>query len=88
MNLGQPERYQYVVRAQDKVIKRFNNTKSLGPVIDEFLTWEKHKKYITKKIKQNLGMIKNIQGSVPKDSLVTLYKSLVEPYLRYPFIWG
>ena len=77
-----------VVRAQGKVIKRVNKTKSLGLVIDEFLTWNKHKEYITKKIKQNLGMMKKIKGSVPKDSLVMLYKTLVEPYLRYcNIIW-
>ena len=33
--------------------------------------------------------MKKIKGSVPKDSLVTLYKTLVEPYLRYcNIIWG
>ena len=33
--------------------------------------------------------MKRIKGSVPKDSLVTLYKTLVEPYLRYGnIIWG
>ena len=78
-----------VVRAQGNVIKRVNKTKSLGLVIDEFLTWDKHIEYIIKKIRQNLGMMKKIKGSVPKDSLVTLYKTLVEPYLRYGnIIWG
>ena len=47
-----------VVRAQGNVIKRANKTKSLGLVIDEFLTWDNHIEYITKKIKQNLGMVK------------------------------
>ena len=47
-----------VVRAQGKVIKRVNRTKSLGLGINEFLTWDKHMKYITKKIKQNLGVMK------------------------------
>ena len=33
--------------------------------------------------------MKNIKGSVPKDSLVLLYKTLIEPYLRYcNIIWG
>ena len=78
-----------VVRAQGKVIKRVNNTKSLGLVIDEFLTWDKHMEYITKKIEQNLGMMTKIKGSVPKDSLVTLYENHnVEPFLRYcSIIW-
>ena len=40
-----------VVRAQGNVIKRVNKTKSLGLVIDEFLTWDKHIEYIAKKIK-------------------------------------
>ena len=78
-----------VVKAQGNEIKRVNKTKSLGLVIDEFRTWDKHIEYITKKIKQNLGMMKKFKGSVPKDSLVTLYKTLVEPYLRYcNIIWG
>ena len=54
-----------VVRAQSNVIKRVNKTKSLGFVIDEFLTWDKHIEYITKKIKQILGMRKN-QRKCPK----------------------
>ena len=34
-------------------------------------------------------MMKKIKGSVPKHSLVTLYKTVVEPYLRYcDIIWG
>ena len=55
-----------VVRAQGNVIKRVNKTKSLGLVIDEFLTWGKHLEYITKKIKQNLGMMKKNQRKCPK----------------------
>ena len=35
-----------IVRAHGKVIKRVNKTKSLGLVIDEFLTWDKHMEYI------------------------------------------
>ena len=38
---------------------------------------------------QNLGVMKNIKGSVPKDSPGTLHKTLVESYLRYCNInWG
>ena len=72
VNLGQPERYQL----------QGLKTKSLRLVTDEFLTWDNHIEFVAKKIK-NLGMMKKIKGSVPKDSLVTLYKTLVEPYLKY-----
>ena len=34
-------------------------------------------------------MMKKVKGSVPKDSLVTLYKTLVELYLGYCNVsWG
>ena len=77
-----------VVRAKGKVIKRVNKTKSFGLVIDEFLTWDKHIEYITKKIKQNLGMMKKIKKVSQKIKKVTLYKTHVKPYLRYcNIIW-
>ena len=47
-----------VVRVQGKITKRVNKTKSLRLVIDEFLTWDKHIEYVTKKVKQKLGMMK------------------------------
>ena len=44
---------------------------------------------ISTKIKCNVGMTKRVQDSIPKDSLITLYKSLVEPYFRYcNTVWG
>ena len=72
-----------------KVLKRAAHTKSLGIVIDEYLSWDKHIDYISKKLKRIIGVIKRVCPVTPKESLVTLYRTLVEPYLRYGnSIWG
>ena len=45
--------------------------------------------YIWKKIKKNIGFMKHVKSCVPKESLAMLYKTLVEPYLRYRnTTWG
>ena len=58
-------------------------------MVDEYLSWDKHIDYISKKLKRNIGVIKRVCSVVPKESLVTLYRTLLEPYLRYSnSIWG
>ena len=75
--------------ADGKVVKRVAHTKSLGTVVDEYLSWDKHIDYISKKLKRNIGVIKRVCSFIPKEFLVTLYRTLVEPYLRYGNgIWG
>ena len=34
-------------------------------------------------IKKNIGVMKHVKSCIPKESLAMLYKTLVEPYLRY-----
>ena len=75
--------------ADGKVVKRVAHTKSLGIVVDEYLSSDKHIDYILKKLKHNIGVIKRVCSVIPKQSLVTLYRTPVEPYLRYGnSIWG
>ena len=75
--------------ADGKVVKKVVHTKSLGIVVDEYLSWDKHIDYISKNLKRNIGVIKRVCSVIPKESLVTLYRTLVEPYIRYGnSIWG
>ena len=58
-------------------------------MVDEYLSWDKHIDYISEKLKRNIGVIKRVCSVILKQSLVTLYRTLVEPYLRYGnSIWG
>ena len=77
------------IRIDDHLIKRVHKTKYLGIIVDNNLTWNEQIDFISTKIKCNVGMIKRVRDSIPKDSLITLYKSLMEPYFKYcKIVWG
>ena len=63
--------------------KRVKHMKYLGLIVDDTLSWDKHKEYISTKINRNIGVLKRTQNYLPRSSLITLYKTLIEPYFRY-----
>ena len=70
------------VRVDGKFIKRAKKVKYLDLVIDENMKWDEHVAYISSKIRRNLGVMKRLYD-IPLDSLVTLYLTLIEPYICY-----
>ena len=79
----------FAIRTSDHLIKRVHKTKYLGKIVDDSLTWNEQIGFISTKIKRNVGTMKRVRDSIPKDSLITLYKSLVEAYFRYcNTFWG
>ena len=64
-------------------IRRVKLVKYLGLWIDDNLTWEVQIDHICSKMACNIGIIKQIRNFIPKESLLTLYRTLVELYLRY-----
>ena len=77
------------IRTDDHLIKRVHKTKYLGIIVDDSLTWNEQIDFISIKIKRNVGMMNRVRDSILKNSLKTLYKSLVEPYFRYcNTVWG
>ena len=70
-------------------IDRTNKTKFLGLHIDTNLKWNYHIDYIKARISGSLYAINKIKHFVPTSLLVTLYYSLVYPYLIYGItLWG
>ena len=77
------------IRVDDHLITRTNWTKHLGIVIDDNLSWELQIDHVSKKINKNIGVMKHIKSCVPKESLIMVYRSLVEPYFRScNSVWG
>ena len=73
----------------DKLIRRTKKVNYIGVILDEQLTWGNHIDYISTKIKRNIGAIKRIKNSLPKEYLEMLYKTIVEPQFRYcNTVWG
>ena len=64
-------------------LKRVNSSKCLGVEIDEFLTWDAHISSVSKKVSSGIGVIKKIKPFVPSSNLISVYQSIVEPYLDY-----
>ena len=68
---------------------RVKCTKYLGLIVDDTLSWSDHIDQISMKIKRSLGILKRTRSYLPKSSLITLYRTLIETHLRYcNVIWG
>ena len=64
-------------------LKRVNGSKCLGVEIDEFLTWDANIASVSKKVSSGIGVINKIKPFVPTSNLISVYQSIVEPYLDY-----
>ena len=63
--------------------------KNLGLIIDEHLSWEQHIEYISGKLRRNIGILKRMSTVLPNGSLDMIYKTLIEPHIRYcSVVWG
>ena len=63
--------------------------KYLGVLIDSNLSWKYHIGHITSKISKTIGIIARLRYYVPTSVLLTIYRSLIFPYLSYGIVvWG
>ena len=70
-------------------IPKVNNTKFLGIVIDDKLSWEPHIDYLKKKLRSMVGAICRIKHSMPTELYPKLYNALFESHLSYGLsVWG
>ncbi|XP_044183319.1 uncharacterized protein LOC122963992 [Acropora millepora] len=72
-----------VISIDNNLVSRVPSNKCLGVLLDEKLTFETHIDYICKKACAGIGALRRIKPFVPLCTLVTLYRSLIEPYFDY-----
>ena len=72
-----------VISIDNNLVSRLPSNKCLGVLLDEKLTFETHIEYICKKACADIGALRRIKPFVPICTLVTLYRSLIEPYFDY-----
>ena len=72
------------------LINRVENTKCLGVIIHQNLSWQAHSiKAISSKIAKSTGIIIKSRQFFLSNTLCTLYNSLILPYLQYcSIIWA
>ena len=77
------------ISVNGNTLSRENSCKFLGIYIDESLSWKKHLKYINSKISRSLFAMKQAKVFLPKESLRTLYFSLINSHIVYGILaWG
>ena len=70
-------------------INEVKETKFLGVVIDNTLKWSSHLEYIGGKIAKGIGVIIKARKIFSTVTLLSLYNSLIMPYLSYCIhVWG
>ena len=57
--------------------------KHLGMIFDSKLNVDQHLKSVLKKISKPVGLLRKFQGTLPRTSLITIYKSFARPHLDY-----
>ena len=68
---------------ENTVIKQVMETKFLGVLIDQHLSWKPHIDFVSKKISKSVGIIAKARFYLSSQTLMTLYYSLVYPFLTY-----
>ena len=83
------------IRIFDSVTNTYANlemkdyVKYLGLMIDSNLSWKYHIESICHKISKSIGIIAKIRHYVPRRVLLSVYNSLIVPYLTYGICgWG
>ena len=55
----------------------------LGIIIDNNLSWKYHIDHVAIKMSRTVGLICKLRHFLPRHTLLTIYRSLVAPYLTY-----
>ena len=78
-----------VIEIDGNEIEEVSETKFLGVVIDNKLSWEPHVNALTKKLQCCTGQLNRIYSFVPAEMYKSLYHTLFESHLSYGItVWG
>ena len=84
-----PESTRYAIVVDGQEVKTVKLVKYLGLMVDDKLVWDQHIDYLSSKIIRDIGILKRIRHFIPRDSLLLLYHTLIEPYFKYcSIVWG
>ena len=54
-----------------------------GMLLDDKLSYEHHLRSVSNKVKKTIGLLRKSQQILPRQSLITIYKSFIRPHLDY-----
>ena len=57
--------------------------KHLGVILDFKLTFEEHLNNVLAKVNRAVGLLRKLRNTLPRTTLVTIYKAFIRPHLDY-----
>ena len=73
----------FLIKFKNIPVQNASSQKHLGLILDEKLNFESHLKEKCLKFNKGIGIIKKLQNNLPRQALLTIYKSIVRPHLDY-----
>ena len=67
----------------NKSVKQVPSQKHLGLILDSKLNFQEHLQNILNKVNKTIGLLRKLQNILPREPLLTIYKSFVRPHLDY-----
>ena len=64
-------------------VSQLNFQKHLGVILDVKLTFEQHLKNVFNETNKTIGLLQKLSNSLPRQTLITIYKAFVRPHLDY-----
>ena len=64
-------------------VSQVNFQTHLGVILDIKLTFEEHLKNVFNKANKTIGLLRKLSNLLPRQTLVTIYKSFIRPHLDY-----
>ena len=64
-------------------LQRANQQKHLGIILNEKLNFKSHINKVLTKTGKEIAVIKRLWNSLPRKSLITIYKATIRPHLGY-----
>ena len=64
-------------------VSHVNSQTHLRVILDVKLTFEEHLKNVFNKTNETIGLLKKLSNLLPRQALVTIYKTFIRPHLDY-----
>ena len=64
-------------------IESVSSQKHLGMILDTKSNFQEHIKNILTKVNKTIGLLRKLQNILPRESLLTIFKSFVRPHIDY-----
>ena len=77
------------ININESTIEKVQSTRFLGVYIDDKLSWSPHINHVCGKLRKSIGILKRVKQLLNEKTLLTLYYTMLYPYLTYcHLIWG